>query len=251
MPYAFSRNSLLEEFSRENPNIPLDKIEMAISRYQKQDSAHSLLFNFLIPGPLVLFRSTNKLTRARFKTEGFKTLIEREPLLILVATTIYVVMWLYLLPVLGMFWGLFHTANWEQFFNSFFQWITFQAVVLVFVQVFFSRLAIDSFQLTKTFHFYYDLLVKQAEAEYLRPIVAAEARNRVLEIIPEIMQSLIAQSITAMIASGELNSASAQETTRIMKEITRNILLNVDDLDGFHPHTEPAIEVVEKVRSRY
>ncbi|MEO1673754.1 MAG: hypothetical protein AAFR77_23755, partial [Cyanobacteria bacterium J06631_2] len=129
--------------------------------------------------------------------------------------------------------NLFHQPNWEQFFSSLAQWETVQAIVLISIQLYFANLAIESFGFTDTFYTRKRLLIRQAEAEHLKHVIAIEVRNRIVEAVPEIMKSLIDQTIAVMVASGELNSVSAQEITRTMKTVAREIMLNPTNLESF------------------
>lgn len=148
----------------------------------------------------------------------------------------------YMRPLAVSFWHLFHQPNWEQFFSSLAQWQTIQAIVLILILLYFANLAIDSFEFTNTFHERKDLLKRLAREEHLKHIVALEVRNRMAETVPEIMRSLIDQTITAMVANGELNSASAEEITRTMKQVAREIMLNPGNLDGFATNIEEVKE---------
>jgi hypothetical protein len=223
---------MLGEFGADDPYIFLEKLELQIERSQKKDLPHRILFTFLLPGAFLLMLSIYNLARSHNKTDSFKPLIVQSYLLIGIATAAYLTMWVYLSPIIVSLWNLFHEVNWEEFFNSLARWATVQAAVLVLTEIFFARLAVDSFKLTKTFYSRYQLLKRQAEAEHLKHIIVAETRNRIVEIVPEIMKSLIDQTITAMVASGELNSASAQNITRTMKQVAREIMLNPSNFES-------------------
>lgn len=225
--------SLLDEFGAKDPYILLEKQEIQIDLAQKKDLPHRILFTFLLPGGLMVLMSIYKMARSQNQTGSFRNLIGRSELLIAIASVAYLTMWAYLRPVIVSFWDLFHQPDWEQFFSSLAQWQTVQALVLILIQLYFASLAVDSFKLTDTFHKRKDLLKRLAEEEHLKHIVALAVRNRMAETVPEIMRSLIDQTITAMVANGELNSASAEEITRTMKQVAREIMLNPSNLDGF------------------
>jgi hypothetical protein len=224
---------MLEEFGANDPYVFLEKLEVSIQRSQKKDLPHRILFAFLLPGALLLMLSIYQMTRSQNKTDSFKSLIVQSYLLIGIATVAYLTMWVYLSPIVGSLWNLFHEANGDEFFNSLARWETVQALVLVLIEVYFARLAVDSFKLTKTFYSRYEMLKRQAEAEHLKHIIALETRNRIVEIVPEMMKSLIDQTIAAMVASGELNSTSAREITRTMKQVAREIMLNPSNFESF------------------
>ena len=223
--------SLLDEFGAKDPYILLEKQEIQIDRAQKKDLPHRILFTFLLPGGLMVLMSIYRMARSQNHTGSFKPLVERSYLLIAIATVAYLTMLVYMRPLVLSFWDLFHQPEWVQFFNSLAQWETVQAIVLILIQLYFANLAIDSFEFTDTFYSRRRLLQKQAEAEHLKHIVALEVRNRMAENVPEIMKSLIDQTITAMIASGELDSASAQKITCTLKTVAQEIMLNPGSLN--------------------
>ena len=222
---------MLGEFGAKDPYIFLEKLELKLARTQKKDLPHRILFTFLLPGAFLLLISIYKMARSQNHTGSFKPLVERSYLLIAIATVAYLTMLVYMRPLVLSFWDLFHQPEWVQFFNSLAQWETVQAIVLILIQLYFANLAIDSFEFTDTFYSRRRLLQKQAEAEHLKHIVALEVRNRMAESVPEIMKSLIDQTITAMIASGELDSASAQKITRTLKTVAQEIMLNPGSLN--------------------
>ena len=224
---------MLGEFGTRDPYIFLEKLELSVARSQKKDLPHRILFTFLLPGAFFSLMTIYKMARSQNQTGSFKNLIERSYLLITIATVAYITMWAYMRPLVTSFWNLFHQPNWEQFFSSLAQWETVQAVVLISIQLYFANLAINSFGFTETFGERKVLLKRLAREEHLKHIVVLEVINHMSKIMPEITKSLIDQTITVMVASGELNSASAKEITRTMKTVAREIMLNPTNLESF------------------
>ena len=241
---------MLGEFGAKDPYVFLEKLEIKIERSQKNDLPHRILFTLLLPGALMVLMSIYNMARSQNQTGSFRDLVERSELLIGIATVAYFTMLAYLFPLTVILWDLFHQPDWGQFFSSLAQWATVQAIVLVLIQLYFAGLAVDSFKFTDTYHSRRSLLKRQAEAEHLKYVVALEVRNRMAETVPEIMKSLIDQTITAMVASGELNSNSAEEITRTMKQVARDIMLNPSNLESFPSNTSEiqntSLELCEK-----
>lgn len=216
---------MLEDFNSKAAVVSLDRIDLLIKDCHTTDSPQLFLLTFLIPGPLVVSWRIRSIFQSHPEIGSFKDLIDEQPILMGIATFTYVLMWLYLLPIVVSLWNLFHQYyTFEEFFAALGKWHTFQAGFVTFAHFCFTTFALVTFRVTPTFTQRYQSLRQRDQAEIDRHTVIAETRNQMIAQIPQMMQNLIIQSINALIASGQLNENEAQKVTQTFTQMAKQIL---------------------------
>ena len=226
---------LLSQFRADDPHIGLEKIKFLVEEGQKTDIFHHLRFIVLLPGPLVISFGVRNIIRSQKNIDSFRNLFQQEPILIIFATIFYFTMWWHLLPILVSCWNLFSQIySWQEFFISLFEWSTFQFIILFCLNFLISLLALKSFKLTPTFEDRYQSLKSLALARYQNPIERANVNNQIIRNAPQMMQNLIDQTFTAMLANGELDSETANKVINIMQHCYGEIMSNCNFEDSIN-----------------
>ena len=220
---------LVNKFDRDELNIGLEKIKSLVEEAQKRNFHKRFLLTIVVPGALIISLRIRSITKSNKNLDGFDALIEQELLLILFALVGYVVMWLYLHPIVLSIWHLFfQNYSWGDFFGSLFRWNTLQALLVTSLNFWVSQIALESFKLTSTFEDRYKSLKSLAQTIYKNPIEKAKLENEIIRQASEMMQNLINQTFTAMLANGEFDPNTAAEVTKVMKKTYYDILGNSD-----------------------
>lgn len=213
-----SYSPLLDRFYSDAPYIGLEKIKLLIERGQKKNALSNLLYVFLLPGAVYICLRIKRIIGSQKNISSFSNTVQQEPILIFFATIVYGAMWWHLLPIAVNCWNLFYQHySMQEFFVSIAQRNTLQASFLFILNFFLAQLALSSFELTDTFKDRYQFLKLLAKAKYENPIIQTEAVNNLIRGKTEMMQNLINQTFTAMIASGELEPETARKVIEIVK----------------------------------
>ena len=230
--YRNNFNETITDLDSKVATVGLERIKLIVNEGTKEGITHRFLTTFLLPAPLILSFSIKAVLRSQPKLNVFASSILQKHLPIAIATVLYFVMWLYLLPIFWTFWQLFHQVySWEDFFVDLFRWQTFQAIILVLIHSFFARVAMNGFKLTQTFYDRYDLLRKVEIAKASGELTAIEAGNKTIANTPELLNSLIHQTINALVASGKFSPENVRTVTEVMKEIGNSFLTGATPID--------------------
>ena len=233
----------INEFDPQTATVGLEKVKSIISEAKKEGITHRIVTTFLLPAPLMVSLSIRATLRSHPKLKVFASSILQKHLPIAIATVFYFVMWLYLLPIILAFWRLFHQIySWEEFFTAIFQWDTFQSLILILIHSFFARIAMNGFGLTKTFHDRYNLLRKLEKERGSRELTMIRASNQTIADAPQLVNSLIHQTINALVASGKFSPENVKAVTETMKGISQQFLNGATHIDD-----RPRVNFQEKL----
>ncbi|MEL6929083.1 MAG: hypothetical protein AAFO95_10640 [Cyanobacteria bacterium J06600_6] len=209
---------LIDRFHSDAPYIGLERIKLSIERGQEKNAISNFLYVFLLPGALCIYLNIKRIIKSQKNINSFRNTVHQEPILIFFATVVYGAMWWHFRLIAISFWSLFYQHySWQEFFASLAQWNTLQALVLFGFNFFLSQLALSSFKLTPAFEDRYQFLKLLANARYEKPVVQTQAVNSLIRGKAEMMQNLINQTFTAMLAHGELDPETAKKVIDIVK----------------------------------
>lgn len=238
-----SFDETINEFDPHTATVGLEKIKSIVSEAKKKGITHRIVTTFLLPAPLMVSLSIRAILRSHPKLKVFASSILQKNFPIVIATVFYFVTWLYLLPIILAFWRLFHQIySLEEFFMALFRWDTFQSLILVLIHSFFARVAMNGFRLTKTFHDRYDLLRKLEKERGSRELTMIRASNQTIADAPQLVNSLIHQTINALVASGKFSPENVKAVTETMKGISQQFLNGTTHVDY-----QPSINFEEKL----
>lgn len=224
-----SYSPLLDRFYSDAPYIGLEQIKLLIERGQKKNALSNLLYVFLLPGAVYICLRIKRIIGSQKNLSSFSDTVQQEPILIFFATIVYGAMWWHLRPIVVSCWNLFYQHySMQEFFASVAQRNTLQAFLLFVLNFFLAQLALSSFELTNTFKDRYQFLKLLAKAQYENPVIQTEAVNNLIRGKTEMMQNLINQTFTAMIASGELDPETAKKVIEIVKNSYYEIIGEYD-----------------------
>ncbi|MEO1671722.1 MAG: hypothetical protein AAFR77_13205 [Cyanobacteria bacterium J06631_2] len=243
MNHRPSFDETINEFDPHTATVGLEKIKSIVSEAKKVGITHRIVTTFLLPTPLILSLSIRAILRSHPKLNVFASSILQKNLPIAIATVFYFVMWLYLLPIILAFWRLFHQIySLEEFFINLFRWDTFQSLILILIHSFFARIAMNGFRLTKTFYDRYDLLRKLEKERGSRELTMIKASNKTIADAPQLINSLIHQTINALVASGKFSPENVKAVTETMKGISHQFLNGATHIDY-----QPSLDFEEKL----
>jgi hypothetical protein len=114
---------------------------------------------------------------------------------IAISTLTYILAWYYSFHLLTAVWDLFHSANWDNFFQRMFTWGLFQSLLSMSIRYFFGIWAIDSFTILPEMNAEYEAIQRCCQEYRLTAIVRAQIRNDLLRVVPDIVQNIISQAI--------------------------------------------------------
>ena len=220
------------EFDPQAATVELEKIKSIVNEAKKHGFTHRFLTTFLLPAPLIVSLSLKSVLRSQPKLNVFASSIIQKHILIVIATVFYFVMWLYLLPIIVTFWQVFHQVySWEEFFVEIFRWDTLQSLILVLIHSFFARAAMNGFRLTKTFYDRYDLLRELEREKHSRELTMLKASNQTIANAPKLVNTLIHQTINALVSSGKFSPENVKAVTETMKGISYQFLNGSTHID--------------------
>lgn len=236
-------NPLHTLFLSDSSAAGLEQVKLLLKEGQTEDFHHYLLFIILFPGALIISISVKTILKSQEDIESFKYLFREKQILIILATAAYIAMWRYLLPIMVICWNLFHQIySWQEFFDSLFQWATFQFTIVFGLNFLFSFLALQSFKLTPAFEDRYQALKSYNREQYQRPIEELILINETIRKAPEMMQNLIDRTLTAMMANDELDPETIDKVIKMMQ----NSYYEIADIYSFdrqhsivNAHLEP------------
>ena len=208
----------LDEFRNADPLQDLDRIQ---SLYQQAHQAN-FVWVFILPGPAWVATRSYQLLRTS-KLKHIRQGVVLVYPLIVTATVLYLLMGWHLLPTFRGAWQVFtNPGTIGSVLASLWNEHTFRTLWLIVANVVVAKWALSSCHLTVTFQTQYESLKQSCTKKWQETKVKIAVEQELIAQQPALIQGLINQATTLILANTELTELEQQKLVALLPQILQN-----------------------------